>query len=64
MKILVYTPDMVKKKEFIKREDASVLRPKKLKPFNPKEFVARSKELQKAIEKEMREFGEYPCFAQ
>lgn len=56
--------DMPKKKMFIKREDASDLRPKKLKPFNLKDFIIRSKELQKAVEKEMKEMNEYSYFAQ
>lgn len=55
---------MPKKKKLIKREDASALRPKKLKPFNLKDFIIRSKELQKAVEKEMKEMNEYSYFAQ
>lgn len=55
---------MPKKKKLIKREDASILRPKKLKPFDPREFIIRSEELQKAVEKEMREMNEYSYFAQ
>lgn len=58
---------MNKKKLFINREDASTLRPRKLKPFSLKKFIIRSKQLQKAVEKEMKKdyhsANDYPCFA-
>jgi hypothetical protein len=58
---------MIKKKLFINRKDASSLRPKKLKPFSLKKFIIRSKQLQKAVEKETKKdfhlANDYPCFA-
>ena len=46
-----------RKKVIIKREEASVLRPKKLKPFNPKEFMEAAKRLEEAIKKEEEKYG-------
>ena len=57
---------MARGKVGIKREDASVLRPAKKKPFNRQEFLQSSKELQRLIKKEEEKYGPldgYPQFA-
>jgi hypothetical protein len=57
---------MAKRKAAIKREDASVLRPAKKKPFNREKFLRSSKELQRLIKKEEENYGPlngYPQFA-
>ena len=48
---------MRRKKVTIKRLDASVLRPKKLKPFDSKAFLETAKRLEKAIKREEKLYG-------
>ena len=52
---------MPRKTEKIKRENVSVIRPKKIKPFNLKNFLEVSGSLQRAIKKEEERYGRTSC---